>query len=288
MSHEKMTYTIEVSDVCKRYGHIEALSGLSLSVQQGEIFGLLGANGAGKTTLIKTLVGITRPDSGTISVLGINPTKQMHLLRLQIGYMPQAAALYDDLSARDNLRFFGRAHDLTDLEQRISDVLDFTNLRNREHDVVSGFSGGMKQRLSLACALIHQPRLLLLDEPSTGVDPKLREALWGHFRDLAGQGVTILVSTHQMDEALHCNRVAVMRDGKVLAVDSPRGLLARGRAAITIWRNGTSETHTVDQYSEQLPNLLGLLPAVERIEVHQDTLEDVVLRLINAAEVIHA
>lgn len=272
---------IVVERVHKSYGHVQALNGLSLSVQHGEIFGLLGANGAGKSTLIKILVAATRPNAGTVRVLGLDPLKQRHALREQIGYMPQTRALYEDLSARDNIRFFARAHPIDNLERCIDEVIAFMNLTERQHDPVYGYSGGMEQRVSLACALVHRPKLLFLDEPSTGVDPKLREALWSHFRELVAQGVTILVSTHQMDEALHCDRVAVMRGGDVLACDSPRGLLARGQATVTIWRDGQSQRQTIDHYAEQLPQLLGVSPDINRIEIQEDTLEDVVLRLIN-------
>ena len=189
---------IAVDGVRKRYGRIEALKGVSLEVGRGEIFGLLGANGAGKSTLIKILVGSSRPSAGAVEVLGLDPTRQAGALRQQIGYMPQAPALYEDLSPRDNVRFFGQAHRLEHLEERIDEVLAFTNLRDRERDPVYGFSGGMKQRVSLACALVHRPRALFLDEPTAGIDPKLREAFWQHFRDLAAGGATLLVSTHLM------------------------------------------------------------------------------------------
>lgn len=282
---------IVIDGLRKQYGRIKALKGINLTVKQGEIFGLLGANGAGKTTLIKILVGATRPDGGTVSVLGLNPIKEARVLRHQIGYMPQAPALYEDLSPRDNIRFFGQAHRFDHLEQRIDEVLEFTHLRAREHDPVYGFSGGMKQRVSLACALVHRPRLLLLDEPTAGVDPKLREVFWQHFRQLAADGATILVSTHQMDEALYCDWLAVMRDGAVLVCDPPRSLLQRGRTTIRIWRDGRVESETVTQYPEHLPRLLQrhqLDPAINKIEIEQDSLETIVLSLINAQEGEHA
>lgn len=272
---------IVAEDIRKNYGRIEALRGLSLTVDQGEIFGLLGANGAGKTTLIKVLTGVIRPNAGTAHVLGFDPVQQAHDLRLKIGYMPQSPALYEDLTARDNVRFFARAQIIHDLDDRVNEILEFVNLSDRQHDRVYGFSGGMKQRLSLACALVHKPRLLFLDEPSTGVDPKLRESLWAHFRDLASEGVTILLSTHQMDEAFHCDRVGVMREGMLLASDSPYGLMARGKAKISIWRGDQVETETVSHYADQLPQMLGLDSGVSRIEVQKETLEDVVLHLID-------
>lgn len=272
--------TIEVKDIRKNYGRIEALRGLSLSVPEGEIFGLLGANGAGKSTLIHILVGALKADSGEASVLGMNPQKQKFELRLKLGYMPQQAALYEDLTARDNVRFFGKARNIPNLEKRIMEVLEFLNLAERANDPVYGFSGGMKQRLSLACALVHRPKLLLLDEPSTGVDPKLRDSLWEHFHQLTQEGVTILISTHQMDEALHCDRVAVMRGGKMLACDAPRALLATGHATVRLWHGQDCEEHNFTNYRAELPKLLGIENRYTKIEVQEDTLEDVVLRLI--------
>jgi ABC-2 type transport system ATP-binding protein len=275
-----MGIAIEVKDIKKNYGRIAALRGLSLSVPEGEIFGLLGANGAGKSTLIQLLVGALKPDSGKAEVLGLDPQKQKHELRLKLGYMPQQAALYDDLTARDNVRFFGKARDIPNLENRIGEVLDFLRLGDRANDPVYGFSGGMKQRLSLACALVHKPKLLLLDEPSTGVDPKLRDSLWEHFHELTHQGVSILISTHQMDEALHCDRVAVMRGGLMLACDAPRKLLATGRAKVTLWNGDACEEHVFSNYRAELPKLLGIENRFSKIEVQEDTLEEVVLRLI--------
>lgn len=276
-----MSDAIVVNDLHKNYGRIDALCGLSLAVKTGEIFGLVGANGAGKTTLIKILTGITRPTRGTACVLGYDPVRQSHELRKQIGYMPQSPALYEDLSARDNVRFFAHAQRPPNLESRLDEIFEFVNLADRQHDPIYGFSGGMKQRVSLACALVHSPRMLFLDEPSTGVDPKLRENLWSRFRALAAQGATVLVSTHQMDEAFHCDRVAIMRNGVILACDTPHGLLARGKAKVTLWQGGHPQTEIVDQYADQLPGLLGL-STIDRIEIQQDTLEDVVLNLINA------
>ncbi len=271
---------IEVSHVVKHYGKVIALQGLSLSVPAGEIFGLLGANGAGKSTLIQILVGAVKADSGEVQVLGMSPKKQKQELRLSVGYMPQQPALYEDLTARDNVRFFGKARHIPDLEGRISEVLDFLLLGNRANEPVYRFSGGMKQRLSLACALVHRPKLLLLDEPSTGVDPKLRDSLWEHFHQLAEQGVSILISTHQMDEALHCDRLAVMRTGQILACDTPRALLARGHAKVALWQGGTVEEFECNNYRNELPKLLGIDDRYSRIEIQEDTLEAIVLRLI--------
>jgi ABC-2 type transport system ATP-binding protein len=279
-----MADAMAVHDLRKRYGPIQALAGVSLNVQQGEIFGLLGANGAGKTTLIKALIGLLRPDSGKAEVLGFDPQQDKRALRQQTGYMPQSAVIYEDLSARENIRFLATAHRLPERERHIDEILDFVGLGQRQHDVVYGFSGGMKQRLSLACALVHRPTLLLLDEPTTGVDPKLREAFWRYFRQITDAGATILLSTHQMDEAVYCDRLAIMRDGVVLACDSPKNLMGRGQTTVTIHTDARTETETVYDYADTLPQLLQrhhLAGTVRRIEIEHDTLESVVLGMID-------
>ncbi len=278
---------IDLDDVRKSYGSVTALRGVSLRVRKGEIFGLLGPNGAGKTTLIKTLVGSVRADSGSVRVMGLDPFRDVAEIRRQVGYMPQAPVLYEDLSARDNVRFFAQAHELSDLEQRVDAVIELTGLAARARDAVFGLSGGMKQRISLACALVHLPRLLLLDEPTAGVDPQLREAFWHHFRRLAVNGTTLLVSTHLMDEALQCDRIAVLRNGTVLACDTPANLLSAGHATIHVHRGDVIETTTTADYATTLPAVLqryGLDPSVTRIDVERDSLETVVLAMIRARE----
>ncbi|MBZ5606087.1 MAG: ABC transporter ATP-binding protein [Acidobacteriia bacterium] len=270
---------VSLRHVTKRYGHLEALKAVTLEVRAGEIFGLLGPNGAGKTTLIRLLTGSTRLSGGEIHVLGGDPKAARH----NLGYMPQAPALYEDLNPRDNLRFFGRAHAIESLETRVDEMLDFSNLRSRERDPVYTFSGGMKQRVSLACALLHRPRLLLLDEPTAGVDPRLRAEFWKYFRDLARGGATLLISTHQMDEALLCDRLAVLSDGRLIACDTPKNLLDRGTTRIHVWHGEETVTESVENYPELLPQILrsyGLDPRVTRIEIERDTLEEIILRWI--------
>lgn len=276
-------WAIEAHDVRKRYGRAVALDGISISVARGELFGLLGANGAGKTTFIKILAGAARATGGTARVLGLDPATEAPALRRQLGYMPQAAALYEDLSPRDNVRFFAEPHVVPSLGRRVDEVLEFTDLRAREREPVYRFSGGMKQRVSLACALVHRPDILFLDEPTAGVDPRLREMFWRHFRDLAAAGVTIFLSTHLMDEALLCDRLAIVRDGALLACDTPRSLLARGVTRVSIWRGGDVRREAVADVATRLPQLLrpdGLDPDVTRIDLDADTLETIVLRMI--------
>jgi ABC-2 type transport system ATP-binding protein len=280
-----MSKAIEARGIHKRYGHIEALNGVDLDVDAGQIFGLIGANGAGKSTFIRLLVGASQPTAGSLRVLDLDPRRRKHELREQLGYMPQSPALYDDLTAAENVRFFGKAHRLPELEKRVKQTLDFVQLSERADDPVSTLSGGMKQRVSLACALVHQPRLLLLDEPTAGVDLQLRSTFWAHFKELATQGTTILVSTHQMDEAVHCHRLAIINEGNILTTDTPQRLLQRGRAVATVWQGAKQQRVSLSDYPTELPKTLqayGLDTGVERIELEMNTLESIVLDLIGA------
>ena len=212
---------IECSKLSMRFGKITALEDFDLKIAYGENYGLLGPNGAGKTTLIRILCGLFKPTSGTASVMGrMQPDRHNNS---SIGYMTQMDAMYADLSIRENIRFFASLYGLGghDREKRIDDVLEVTRLADRQHSVVSTISGGMKKRASMACVLVHRPRLLFLDEPTVGVDPQLRAELWSYFHDLNKEGVTLVVSTHIMDEAEHCNRLAFIRGGHKLIEGTP-------------------------------------------------------------------
>lgn len=204
---------IRVGGVVKAFDGVRALDGISLEVPPGQIYGLLGPNGSGKTTLIRTLVGLVAPDAGDVTVLG---TRMPDLAVLgRIGYMTQAAALYDDLSVEDNVRFFADVYGAG--AQAVDEALRLVDLADRRRSLVATISGGMRQRCSLACALVHRPQLLLLDEPTVGVDPQLRVQFWEHFRRLAAAGTAIIVSSHVMDEAERCDRLGLIRLGKVIA-----------------------------------------------------------------------
>jgi ABC-2 type transport system ATP-binding protein len=210
--------------VTKVFGSVRALDGVTLRVSQGETFGLIGPNGSGKTTLIRLLLGLGRPTSGTVRVLGAEmPNRRV---ARQIGYMTQASALYGELSIRENLAFFGSLYGLGGraLQARIAETLALVELTDRTDALVGTLSGGMRQRVSMAAALVHRPRLLFLDEPTVGIDPELRLAFWEYFARLNVDGVTIVVSTHHLDEAARCHRLALLRFGKLLAMDSPDGL----------------------------------------------------------------
>jgi len=215
---------VVVESVVKVFGQLRALDGISLSVESGETFGLIGPNGSGKTTLIRLLLGLGRPTSGTVRVLGREMPDQGVAARL--GYMTQSSALYNELTVRENLEFFGALYGLRGrtLRARLDAVLALADLRERTSSIAGTLSGGMRQRLSLAAALIAQPRLLFLDEPTVGIDPELRHTFWEYFAALNAQGVTILVSRHHLDEAARCHRLALLRSGTLLTVDSPDGL----------------------------------------------------------------
>jgi ABC-2 type transport system ATP-binding protein len=195
---------------------VKALDGVTLRVKRGEIYGLLGPNGAGKTTLIRMLVGLIEPRAGTVTVLG-RRMPDVDVLR-QVGYMTQQAALYPGLSVEENVRFFAA---INEAEDGVKYALERVDLYERRGSVVSTLSGGMRQRCSLACALVHRPQLLLLDEPTVGVDPQLRVQFWEDFRRMAEAGTTIIVSSHVMDEAERCQRLGLIQYGKVLAEGTP-------------------------------------------------------------------
>jgi len=219
-----MDTTVETKGLRKYFGPIRAVDGLNLAVLAGEIYGLLGPNGSGKTTLIRLLTGLLKPTSGSVVVLGQAVPNKAVLT--QVGYMTQASALYEDLTMRENVTFFAEMCGGAS-RARVDEVIALVNLQDRADSLVRTLSSGMKQRTSLACALVHQPRLLLLDEPTVGVDPQLRITFWSYFRRLADEGVTLIVSSHVMDEAERCDRLGFMRQGKLLAGGSAAELRAQ-------------------------------------------------------------
>ena len=226
---------VEVNKVSFSYGNIKALDELSLQVPAGISFGLLGPNGAGKTTLIRLLVGLLKPKSGSVWILGQRPSrKKAHL----IGYMPQLHSLYAELSVMQNVDFFAKIYHLAnrvERAQRVEEAIRLVDMWQRRKDPVLKLSGGMKQRVSLACAIVHNPPLLFLDEPTVGLDPELRVTFWEHFTALTRQGVTIIISSHTMDDAAHCDGLAFMLEGKVIAQGTPGELQqATGKAGATL------------------------------------------------------
>lgn len=221
-----MTAAIEIRDLTKRYGNITALDSVSLRVECGEMFGLIGPDGAGKSTLYRILATLLSPDSGSVQALGLDFVKDFRELRRLIGYMPERFSLYQDMTVMENLRFFASLFGVSikGNYQLIAPV--FSQLEKFPDRMAGKLSGGMKQKLALSCALIHRPRLLLLDEPTTGVDAVSRSEFWDMLATLHSQGITILVSTSYMDEATRCGRIAIMDRGKILETGTPAGLVA--------------------------------------------------------------
>ena len=216
-------FAVDVENVSKSFGSIKALNGATLRVRQGEIYGLLGPNGAGKTTLIRLICGLLEAHAGTVTVLG-RRMPYVGVLR-HIGYMTQQAALYPTLSVEENVRFFAAINGVND---GVKEALELVQLYDRRKSVVATLSGGMRQRCSLACALVHKPELLLLDEPTVGVDPQLRVQFWEAFRRMAAEGTTMIVSSHVMDEADRCQRLGLIQYGRLLAEGTPAEIREQG------------------------------------------------------------
>jgi ABC-2 type transport system ATP-binding protein len=245
---------ISVQNLTRRFGDFVAVDHINFDVAKGEIVGYLGPNGSGKTTTIRMLLGLLIPSEGRATVLGYDVFRQSEEVRLRVGYMSQKFAIYDDLTTLENLTFYGGVYGITD-KARILQTLELVGLKGHENTLTKDLSTGWRQRLSLGIALVHQPKLLFLDEPTSGVDPTARRAFWDLIYQLAEDGVTILVTTHYMDEAEYCERVGVMRDGKLLAMDTPTNLkksIIKG----DVW----------EVYAHPLEQSLEILSDVEGIE----------------------
>ncbi len=226
-------FAIDVAGVTKRFGSKTVVNAIDLQVRRGEIYGFLGPNGSGKTTFIRMLCGLLTPDAGTGTCLGYDLRAQQAEIKRHVGYMTQRFSYYEDLSIRENLDFIARIYDVPDRAAAVEHSLERLGLANRSHQLAGQLSGGWKQRLALAACLIHSPQLLLLDEPTAGVDPKARREFWDEIHQLAAEGLTVLITTHYMDEAERCDRLAYLAYGNLLA----RGSLAEVLAAahLTTW-----------------------------------------------------
>jgi ABC-2 type transport system ATP-binding protein len=222
-------YSVEVTDLTKQFGDFLAVDRISFQVQDGEIFGFLGANGAGKTTTIKMLCGLLLPTSGQGRVEGLDIYTQTEAIKQIIGYMSQKFSLYDDLTVRENLRFYGGIYGMnsTRLTQACQTLSEEMGLGPHLNKLTRAIPTGWKQRLALSCAILHQPKILFLDEPTGGVDPISRREFWEIIYRLAEQGTTVFVTTHYMDEAEYCNRLSIMHDGRIVAIGSPAELKER-------------------------------------------------------------
>ncbi len=220
------SHPIIVEDLTKKFGDFTAVDHVSFYVNRGEVYGWLGPNGAGKTTTIRMLLGLLRPTSGRAEVLGFDPATQAKAMQAHVGYMSQLFTLYNDLTARENIRFYGLAYGLSrrKLRRREAQIIEMADLKGRENVLTRNLSGGWKQRLALGCAIVHEPQVVFLDEPTAGVDPISRREFWELIYLMAQQGVTVLVTTHYMDEAELCQRVGFLSHGKLVALDTPARL----------------------------------------------------------------
>ncbi|GAA3409051.1 ATP-binding cassette domain-containing protein [Paenibacillus hodogayensis] len=299
---------LQVTNLRKTYGKKQALDNVTFSLQAGTCFGFLGPNGAGKSTTMKILTGIVKADSGEARLFGQDMTTDTERIARYIGYVPQEITLYEKLSAYDNLVFFGEAYGVrgSELKRRIADVLDKTGLTDRAQDEVQTFSGGMKRRINIAAALLHRPKLLILDEPTVGIDPQSRNHIFEMIRELNGQGVTIIYSTHYMEEVeALCDQVAIMDQGAVKAIGPLGELLERyGRKAIYIEapeltaapsdpdvsrasREGSGWILETDRVGEVMQRLLAAAAErhwdVKQLEVVRPSLEQVFLTVTGTA-----
>jgi ABC-2 type transport system ATP-binding protein len=302
------------SQLEKRYGDLRAVDSVSFEVAEGETYGLLGPNGAGKTTTISIIAGLLRPDAGEVHVLGERLTPRSSSAKAAIGLVPQELAVYPDLTARENLRFFGRLHGLgrAELGRRTDEVLEVTGLTDRADDRADTFSGGMKRRLNIGVGLLHRPKLLVLDEPTVGVDPQSRNAILESVEQLATEGMAVLYTTHYMEEAERlCDRLAIIDQGRIVGEGTRRELTDRvgeldrvrlevagdpavaASACAAVARVGSADVDglavvcLVDGAASSLPALLEAVAAtgatVTGVEVREPDLEDVFLHLTGRA-----
>jgi ABC-type multidrug transport system ATPase subunit len=237
---------IAVRNLSKRFGTLQVVKDLSLTVPEGEICGFLGGNGSGKTTTIRLLCGLLTPDAGEGSCLGLDIMREADRVRREIGYMTQRFSLYGDLTVEENLDFVARMYELPQRRQAVREVMDRMELAHRARQLAGNLSGGWKQRLSLAACVLHQPRLLLLDEPTAGVDAKARREFWDLIADMATSGMTVLVSTHYMDEAERCHRVVYLSGGRLIVQGTVAEVVA-GAGIVTFEATGTDLGHLVQR-----------------------------------------
>ncbi|MCB1627895.1 MAG: ABC transporter ATP-binding protein [Xanthomonadales bacterium] len=248
---------MDVHGLTKRFGSKTVVDGLDMRVEEGQIYGFLGPNGSGKTTSIRMLCGLLTPDAGEGTCLGLDLRTQAQQIKRQTGYMTQRFSWYEDLSIAENLNFAARLYGVPDVRARVDQTLQRLGLQDRRQQLAGTLSGGWKQRLALAASMMHKPRLLLLDEPTAGVDPKARRDFWSHIHALAAEGMTVLVSTHYMDEAERCHRLAYIAYGKLLIEGTPESVLQQvGLSTWLIEGAGAADLAAL----EQLPGVQQAVP----------------------------
>lgn len=223
MPVDESDVVLRARGLIKDFGDLRAVDGVDLTIGWGEIYGFLGPNGAGKSTTVRMLIGLLQPTAGSVEILGYDVFEDPFLVKDRIGYMPQHFSLYNDLTVMENLRFYSGLYEMTDksIGERIDEVLEMVELNNFREHITGNLSGGMKQKLALACALVHSPEFLILDEPTAGIDPLTRRRLWEYLYEIGSEGIAIMVTTHYLDEAEHCNRIGVIYRGKIVAEGTP-------------------------------------------------------------------
>lgn len=297
-------YAIEASDLRKYYGPIRAVDGLTLRVRSGEIFSLLGPNGAGKTTTIEMLEGIRKPDSGNIRVLGMDPWKETGRMHSRVGIIPQGFNFMQRITPREGIRYFCSLFGVPD---RSEELLNLVDLRPVENTYFQNLSGGQKQKFGLCLALVHNPELIFLDEPTTGLDPQARRNMWDVIRKLKSDGRTVLLTTHYLEEAqVLADRVGIVQGGKMLAEGSPDEIIKKYGRGLRLIFPGGEEMHSAlarlglkaekedgmisvaVQSGERLPELLSIIRdaggRLERMQLKEDTLEDVFIKMVGRVE----
>lgn len=289
-------YAVETENLTRIFGNFVAVNQVNLKIPQGSIYGFLGPNGSGKSTTIRMLCGILSPSSGNGQILGLDLKTQGEAIKEKIGYMSQKFSLYDDLTVLENLEFYAGLYSLSarERQERIDYMLDMARLKDRRHEMTANLSGGWKQRLALGCSILHMPSILFLDEPTGGVDPKSRRMFWDIIYELAGQGTTVMVTTHFMDEVEHCDSIGFIYEGNLIADDTPANLkrdlpgmlleipaqdpmelvtrlMAENHAVLDVYPYGTSvhvliqEKH-IDEYQHYEHRLI--TPSLEDVFVH--------------------
>ena len=278
---------LEARDLVKRFGELTAVKGISFSIERGESFGFLGPNGAGKTSTMRMISAVSQPSSGSLTILGLDPRTDGPQIRGRLGVVPQEDTLELELSVRLNLEMFGRYFDIprATLRERATELLDFAQLSDRANDKVDNLSGGMKRRLTIARALINRPELLILDEPTTGLDPQARHLLWERLYRLKREGVTQIITTHYMDEAEQlCDRLVVMDHGTIVAEGPPRDLIARhSTREVVELRFGTDSHQDLHGRVAPFADRVEVLP--DRILLYVDSGDDT-LRALHEAGVV--
>ena len=278
-----MTEAIVFRNVVKRYGATVALDRVTMDVYRGEMFGLIGPDGAGKTTAIRMMCGLLHADGGEIRVMGADPVREHRRLTDRVGYLSQRFSLYGDLTIDENIAFFAEIHGVPDYQARREQLLGMTQLTPFRKRLADRLSGGMKQKLALACTLVHQPELIILDEPTTGVDPVSRREFWKLLSEFLSEGITILMSTPYLDEAERCTRVALLHEGRILAIDEPERLrdLMPGRMLEMM----TGATPCLIDMVRRMPGVDDAQVFGERVHVRlHDTADEAVERFIAALQ----